>query len=285
MTFDYALTRRTCSRPASRPARGGRGRRVAPAVTSLYGGVASTPLGANSCESVVNTFVLVHSPLVGPLTWSRVAEELRHRGIEALTPALPQDDDAAGPFWERHAGAIAQTLRALPADRSVILAGHSGAGPILPAIRREADRSVAAYLFVDAGLPENGQPRLGSGDFARQLRELYARGERFPNWGDELLRTVVPDPSVRRALLAELRPQPWAFWAEPIPVFAGWPDAPCAYLRFAPNPAYDAAAAEAGRRGWPCLELAGGHFHLLVDPAAVAEALLHLVRRMGNAQR
>ena len=80
---------------------------------------------------------------------------------------------------------------------------------------------------------------------------------------------MVPDPASRRALLAELRPQPWAFWEEPLPVFAGWPDAPCAYLRFAPNPAYDAAAAEARRRGWSCLELAGGHFHMLVDPDAV----------------
>jgi hypothetical protein len=224
----------------------------------------------------VNTWVLVHSPLVGPLTWSRVAGELRHRGIEAFTPALQQDAAAQTPFWKQHARCVADGLRTLPADRAVILAGHSGAGPLLPAIRQEADRPVAAYIFVDAGLPQDGQPRLGAGAFAQQLREIYARGERFPNWSDESLRAVVPDPALRRGL----RPQPWAFWEEPIPVFAGWPDAPCAFLRFAPNPAYDAAAAEARRRGWPYAELAGAHFHMLVDPAGVTEALLDLVREV-----
>ncbi len=33
-------------------------------------------------------FVLLHSPLVGPLTWGPVADELRRRGIEAIVPAL-----------------------------------------------------------------------------------------------------------------------------------------------------------------------------------------------------
>ena len=231
----------------------------------------------------MSTFVLVHSPLVRGLTWSPVAEELRRRGMEALTPALQQDDDAREPFLKQHARSVAHALRTLLADRPVILAGHSGAGPILPAIRLEAGRPVAAYLFVDAGLPENGEPRLGSGDLAQHLRELNARGDRFPNWTDEHLRAVVPDPGLRRDLLAELRPQPWAFWEGPIPVFAGWPDVPCAYLRFAPNSAYDTAAAEARRHGWLYAELSGGHFHMLVDPTAVTEALLHLVR--GLTQR
>src|SRR5438045_3729576 len=86
--------------------------------------------------------VLVHSPLVGPLTWSRVAAALGQRGIEALTPALRQDDGASEPFWKQHARSVGRAIRALPADRPVILAGHSGAGPLLPAIRLEADRPV-----------------------------------------------------------------------------------------------------------------------------------------------
>jgi hypothetical protein len=228
------------------------------------------------------TLVLVHSPLVGPLTWSLVAGELRRRGFEAITPELPRGEDAGEPYWQQQARSVAAAIRAVPSDRAIILTGHSGAGPLQPAIRHAAGRSVAAYVFVDAGLPEDGQPRRGTGGFAQYLRELYARGERFPNWTDESLRDILPDPAVRQSLLAELRPQPWAFWEEPIPVFAGWPDAPCAYLRFTPNPAYDAAAVEARRRGWPCIELVGGHFHMLVDPGAVADALAELVRGMGR---
>lgn len=215
---------------------------------------------------------------MGPLTWSLVAQQLRQRGLVALTATLQQAEDAPEPLWMQHARSGAAALRAAPADSDVVLAGHSGAGQLLPAVRHEADRPVAAYVFVDAGLPDNGQPRIGHGAFARQLRELYARGERFPNWTDEQLRAVILDQALRRGLLAQVRPQPWVFWDEPISVFAGWPDAPCAYLRFAPNPAYDAAADEARSRGWPYAELSGGHFHMLVDPTAVTEALLDLAR-------
>ena len=142
-------------------------------------------------------------------------------------------------------------------------------------IRQALGRAVAGYVFVDAGLPD-GQPR-ASGPFAAMLRELHARGERFPNWSDAVLREVVPDAAQRARLLSELRPQPWAFWTAPVPVFAGWPDAPCGYLRFGANPAYDAAWAAATAAGWPRRRLEGGHFLPLVDPAAVAEALLAVV--------
>jgi hypothetical protein len=133
---------------------------------------------------------------------------------------------------------------------------------------------------VDAGLPD-AQPR-ASGAFADWLRDLYARGERFPNWTDEALREVVPDAVLRAELLRELRPQPWAFWTETVPVFEGWPDAPCAYVRFGANPAYEAAWAEASSRNWPRRELDGGHFLPMADPPAVADALLALVRAMNT---
>jgi thioesterase domain-containing protein len=108
----------------------------------------------------MNTFVLVHSPLVGPVTWALVAGELRRRGVEAITPVLEQREGADEPYWKQHARAVVDALRAVPPDRAIFLVGHSGAGPLLPAIRREADRPVAAYVFVDAGLPEDGQTRL-----------------------------------------------------------------------------------------------------------------------------
>ena len=39
-------------------------------------------------------------------------------------------------------------------------------------------------------------------------------------------------------------------------------------------------AAEATARGWAYHELEGGHFHMLVDPIAVADALLALLDQM-----
>ncbi len=225
------------------------------------------------------------------MTWQLVADQLERRGHHSLAPdlhALPaaltmeaEFEGAAEPYWRRHARAAAEAFRSIPTGPPPILVGHSGAGPLLPAIRQEAGRPVAAYVFVDAGLPKDGQSRLGPGEFGQQVRELYAAGDRFPNWSDEDLRAVVPDPELRHRLLSELRPPPLAFWEESIPVFAGWPDAPCAYLRFVPNPSYDDAASEARRRAWPCAEIPGHHFHMLVDPRAVAAAILRLLEQMG----
>lgn len=97
-------------------------------------------------------FTLIHSPLVGPMTWALVADELRRRGEQALTPDLDAVDGSGEPYWKQHARAAAKALAPIPTRWRPILVGHSGAGPLLPAIRREAGRPVTAYVFVDAGL-------------------------------------------------------------------------------------------------------------------------------------
>jgi hypothetical protein len=78
-------------------------------------------------------------------------------------------------------------------------------------------------------------------------------------------------------MLAEMRPRPLAFFEEPIPCFANGPDAPCSYLHL--SAAYDAAAAQSQRAGWVYWRMGAGHFHMLVDPTRIADALLDLARR------
>lgn len=224
-------------------------------------------------------FVLVHSPLVGPLTWTPVAERLRGRGHEALVPALAGDEDDPAPLWRQHAESAVRALAALPASTQPWLVGHSGAGALLPAVRQLWGRPVAGYLFIDAGIPSDGQPRRGPPDsnFARQLDEIYNAGRRFPEWTDEQLRPLIPDDALRAGLLAELRPQPRRFWEESIPVFGGWPDAPCTYLHL--SAPYDTDAEQARNAGWPLRHLPTGHFYMLVDPAAVSDAILELIAK------
>jgi hypothetical protein len=229
----------------------------------------------------MSVFALIHSPIVGPSTWSLLAEELRRRGGEVAVPDLDGVEGGDEPYWRQHARAAARALRAVPAGRPPILVAHSGAGQLLPAIRQELGRPVAAYLFMDAGVPEAGQPRHGAGEFADYLRELYARGGRYPDWSDEALRELVPGSATHPRQLIAPRPQPFAYWEEVVPVFAGWPDAPCGYLQF--SGPYDRAGARARREGWPYRRLDAGHFHMLVDPAAVADALTELVQAMPAA--
>jgi hypothetical protein len=75
-----------------------------------------------------------------------------------------------------------------------------------------------------------------------------------------------------------LRPQPRALWEEPLPVIADWSRTPGAFLQFTST--YDVPARQARGLGWPYRNLDGGHFHMLVDPAAVATAVLELAQRM-----
>src|SRR5215216_2859024 len=118
--------------------------------------------------------VLVHSPLVGPLTWSLVASELQRRHTETIVPALDDDPKNRAPFWEQHVESVKQVLDAIPHDAEIALIGHSGACPLLPAIGQAANHPIASYIFVDAGIPVDGLSRLElmaheDPDFARSL--------------------------------------------------------------------------------------------------------------------
>src|SRR5690242_7579859 len=104
--------------------------------------------------------VLIHSPLVGPFTWAPVAGELRRQGIDVAVPTLDSSTATGSPYWKQHALAVERALEPVAQQRSLILAGHSGAGMLLPAVRRLTGRTIVGYLFVDAGIPEDGLSRL-----------------------------------------------------------------------------------------------------------------------------
>lgn len=228
-------------------------------------------------------FVLIHSPLVGPLTWSLVAEQLAGRQVDSRLPELAEGGQSALPSWQRHAGAVATFLKTHPGHHPVILAAHSGAGPLLPAIRMAIGVPVTAYLFVDAGIPVDGHSRLAlmaleSPEWAEEFRHFLEAGGAFPQWDDNQLREIIPDQALRQSLLAELRPRSLGFFSEPIPVFPGWPDAPCGYIRL--SPAYHQPYAEAQRRGWVTAEIDAGHFQMLVEPERVTELMLEVVSQL-----
>lgn len=224
---------------------------------------------------------LIHSPLVGPLSWSPVMQVLRQIGFDAVTPPLSDVDGGNEPYWKQHADSVGRALRDVPAGRPQVLVGHSGAGPLLPAIGTSIAHDVAAYIFVDAGLPHPTLSRLDEMEitipgFGRDLRRYLEAGGRFPEWTDDDLREIVPDDRIRHALLADLRPRQLGFFEERLPAVAEWPDAPCGYIRLSAG--YAAPAAQARARGWPYREFDAGHFHMLVAPESVAGAIVDLVR-------
>ncbi len=230
-------------------------------------------------------FVLVHSPLVGPFTWALVAQELERKQFAVIVPALTTKLSSDKPYWKQHADAVAQAIQSLPLDEPVVLVAHSGAGMLLPAIRQVIGRPVAGYIFADAGIPQDGKSRLdifSNKKAAEQFRRSAINGL-LPTWTDADLAEVIPDDQTRAHFLTDLKPLPLAVYEEPIPVFDGWPDAPCSFIAFtsADEYTYEDSLRHAKQQGWPCAKIRGRHFHMLVDPVAVADALLNVTEQMG----
>jgi hypothetical protein len=187
-----------------------------------------------------------------------------------------------------HVSIIIESLRNSHPSVPAVLVGHSGAGPLLPAVRERIQHPVAGYIFVDASLPgQDGASRfdLFESPETVELFRARAKGGLLPIWtelvglDEDGLVTLIPNRVLRRHFADELRPVPIAIYEEPLPVISGWPDAPCGYLRF--SNAYVPAAWQAREAGWPCADLAGTHFHMLVRPASVADALVDLANRMS----
>ncbi|GAA1653696.1 hypothetical protein GCM10009733_058710 [Nonomuraea maheshkhaliensis] len=224
------------------------------------------------------TFVLVHSPSVGPATWAPVAESLERRGHAAVVPDLTGVSAAGAPYWP----SVVETVRAATPDTPVVLAVHSNAGFFLPAIKEGLGDRVVACVFADAHVPpREGLVRTAEEEFLPFLRDLAGPDGVLPRWTDwwdeEDVVAMLPDPAVRIRVAAEQPRLPLDYYTQAIPVPAGWDEVRCSFLWF--GPPYDAAAEEAARRGWSVTRLPGLHLHQIVDPEGVTDALLKLSRK------
>jgi pimeloyl-ACP methyl ester carboxylesterase len=230
-------------------------------------------------------FVLVHSPLVGPTTWSHVARELERRERGAVVPSLLGVACADAPQWPHAAEAVRAATTGSPGR--VVLVGHSGAGLLLPTIADALAADVAALVFVDSFLPPaGGNLRLAGPAFMDQLRALASDGVLPPwsNWfGEEAMRELVPDDDWRMALEAEMPRLPLSYFDATVPLPDDWDARPCAYLLFTREP-YGESAADARHRGWPVAEIPRAqHLAMATEPIAVTDALLELERAMAGS--
>jgi pimeloyl-ACP methyl ester carboxylesterase len=225
-------------------------------------------------------FIFVHSPLVGPGTWERVADLASNRGQVAV-PNLTGVAEALPPMWEAFIrGAVAGDDNV---EGEVHIIGHSGAGAFLPEIGRRLGDRCASLIFVDAVVPpvtgvHTTSPKMmkfldGLGD------DLLPRWSQW--WGPATMRELVPDRTVRRRLVAEMPLLPRSFYDEVIPVPDGWSDGPCGYVRL--SAAYDEDYREAHRRGWPSRSLEGSHLSLVTESDRVFAAISSVVGELrGN---
>lgn len=224
--------------------------------------------------------VLLHSPLLGGLTWQSVAEGLRAQGYAATAASWPRLGGLKGDFYRTLANAMATHLAGAP----VTIVVHSGAGALVPALEAACD-SIAGVIFADAILPHPGRSWFDTAPppLADSLRSGVDFGMLPPWdrwWPPGALERLVPDDRQRSALIAELEPLPLDYFAEPAP-----PSdlrAPAAYLQL--SGAYDDEARAATRRGWPVVRLPLHHLAMLTHPEAVVGALASLADQLEAAR-
>jgi pimeloyl-ACP methyl ester carboxylesterase len=227
---------------------------------------------------VAARFVLLHSPLIGPLAWQAVAGELVRRGHPAETPAWTPLSDIAGDFYATLAAAMAARL---DGQEPLLLVAHSGAGALIPALAARLPGRVAGVILADAILPHPGRSWFDTApaEMAQSLRAGAQMGE-LPRWSDwwppGALERLVPDETQRSALVAELEPLPLAYFEERAP--PGEPSGPAAFLQL--SGAYRDEGEVAARSGWPLVRLPLHHLAMLTHPEAVAGALESLAERL-----
>ncbi len=230
-----------------------------------------------------HSFVIVHSPLIGPYSLQPLAAQLQHQGhkivIPSLLPALRRSSGFANAIALRVREAVSETDVADP----LVLIGHSAAGAFLPVISSHLDREVQASVFVDARLPRR-DASLADDDSPEeaQRRQEMAEDRLLPPWsewfGEGAMTEVIPQDDKRKRFVAELQPIPIALFDEKISFSSNWPDAPCAYLRL--SEFYKPLAREALAKGWAVIEIDGQHLQALTHPEEVADLLLEVLDQL-----
>jgi hypothetical protein len=207
-----------------------------------------------------------------------VGAVLSERGRAAETPAWPRLSTLGDDCYAALANSMAARLDR--GEPSIVVA-HSGAGALIPSVAALAKGALRGVIYCDGILPHPGlswfdtaPPQLGA-----QLRSGAVDG-RLPAWDrwwpPGALEKLVPDPSVRMALIDELEPIPIGYFEELAPELEL--AAPAAFLQL--SGAYVEEAQISGRKGWPVVRLPLHHLAMLTHAEAVASAIEGLAERL-----
>ncbi len=236
--------------------------------------------------------VLLTSPLLGPSVWAPVAGLLRDQDLPVTVAAV------AGPV-RTAADVLAAFVDAVPDEPGLVLVPHSNAGLYVDALA--AVRRVERVVFVDAGLPSRSGPTpVAPAALRRHLEGLADADGLLPpwtgGWPEQAIARLFPDARTRAVVESEQRRLPLGYFADAVPAPAPQPEpqlapeptatahprAKCGYLAFGDT--YTEERETAVQRGWPVETLVGEHLHQLVDPEAVAAAVIRLADRHSDRQ-
>jgi pimeloyl-ACP methyl ester carboxylesterase len=229
--------------------------------------------------------VLLHSPLVGPLTWHAVAERLSSEVADVVVPNFRSVFLSDAPFNPKIAAVAAAAVYEAHHNASIVLVGHSMGGLLIPSVMQALERPVAGAIFVDSALPQPGTTWFDQSPptLAEQLRALAEEGQ-LPPWyrwfPEELLTAMVPNADLRKRFTGEVPNLPLSYFEEPfLGLSTGADQTRCGYILL--SEPYETAADAAEEKGWPVTRLNLHHLAIMTEPEEIVTALRRVLNRMG----
>lgn len=234
-----------------------------------------------------HTIVLLGGSGLGPWAWQRVTPILNASGLFTLTPQLRATGDDATPAGEVSLVDWIDDVTDFFADQElhdVTLVAHSFAGYVAAGVLGRGTGRIRTAVFLDGVLPQPGRPWFEvMGPAVEQFMSSLASDGAIPWFTREQLDQLYPGHGISNADYAwmqpQLTPQPVATYAQPAitePISPG--GARLAYarcLRTTPR----AADITENSPGWTILSLDTGHWPMITDPKATAQAINELARR------
>jgi pimeloyl-ACP methyl ester carboxylesterase len=235
------------------------------------------------------TFVLVHGAWHGGWCYARVAELLRARGYRVFTPTMTGLGErvhlaSADITLSTHVTDIVNVLK-FEDLHDVVLCGHSYGGLVISGVVEAVPERIAALVYLDAFVPENGQSLhdlVPESNRARQSEGAAANGGFIP-----------PIPAAhfgvnerdRAYVDAQCVPQPLETMRERL-VLTGARErvAHKTYLRageYRSTPFEAARERFTGAPGWVVEVIPSGHDAMLDAPQELAAALVAAAGRAG----
>lgn len=209
---------------------------------------------------------LIHSPFVGPSTWSLVAGAMRRAHVVRY-------GGVSAPDWYGGAG---RRIIAQADSEAWVAVLHSGAGPIAPSLAAFAV-NLHGFIFVDAVLPHPGKSSAEVAPAAQieQFRAVTSADGLLPKWNHWFPRAILeawlPNPQTRASVLADIPAVPFEFLQAKAPDHQEWEAMPARFVRLSEG--YETNAQRAEERGWPVTRIEANHLAMISHPAKVIAAL------------
>ncbi|MEM8926185.1 MAG: hypothetical protein AAGD35_21995 [Actinomycetota bacterium] len=238
-------------------------------------------------RTVSRHWLFIPSPLLGPASWSAVADRMEQRNQRAVVARAPMTTTADNDHVEPWVGHIASMPRP-DDDRPVVVVGHSAACPRIPLVVDELRRrgwKVENFICVDGRFPD-GKAFTESASHFGALLDSIVRPDDYlppwPRWWGSLVEGLVVDPSARDQVFSEAAPIPRKFFDQPCPVPELSDHVGAGFLSFGPG--YADARDRAHAAGWMTFSLDGDHLHQVVDPDGVTRTLEAMVACMETGR-